>query len=48
MGAEASNLISEAALALEMGAMVEDLALTWAETTDASLDLQAAGSRLRL
>jgi dihydrolipoamide dehydrogenase len=28
VGAEASNLISEAALALEMGAMVEDLALT--------------------
>jgi dihydrolipoamide dehydrogenase len=28
VGAEASNLISEAALALEMGAMVEDVALT--------------------
>jgi dihydrolipoamide dehydrogenase len=28
VGAEASNLISEAALALELGAMVEDLALT--------------------
>ncbi len=28
VGAEASNLISEAALAIEMGAMVEDLALT--------------------
>ena len=28
VGAEASNLISECALALEMGAMVEDLALT--------------------
>ena len=28
VGVEASNLISEAALALEMGAMVEDLALT--------------------
>jgi len=28
VGAEASNLISEAALALEMGAHVEDLALT--------------------
>jgi dihydrolipoamide dehydrogenase len=28
VGAEASNLISEAALAIEMGAHVEDLALT--------------------
>lgn len=28
MGVEASNLISEAALAIEMGANVEDLALT--------------------